>query len=76
MSIRKQIERRLRDADMRFNPDHCDGGGSCAGEVLLYCWHPHREGRLVDMLDCTGEVEFGTGRAQTGAVLGGCVHRD
>jgi len=27
------------------------------------------------MLDCTGEVEFGTGRAQAGAVLGGCIYR-
>lgn len=63
MSIRKEIECRLCDADMRFDAYESDCRGCGSGEVLLDGWNPHRECSFVDMLNCAREIELGTGRA-------------
>ena len=39
-------------------------------------WDPHGEAGFVDILDCVREVEFRTGFAEAGAVLGCNIDRD
>lgn len=50
MPIGQQIERRLRDADVRLDPDNRHGGRRAPRrEVLSDRRHPHGEGGLVDV---------------------------
>jgi len=82
MPLPQQIQRRLRHANMRFDPhDHYlmrtrDSAGR--GEVPGYGRDPHREGGFVDVFDGGEGVEgeFGAGFAQAGFVLRGGVDGD
>ena len=82
MSRSQQVQRRLGDADVRFQADDDDlGGRRRRGEVGVggQRGEPHAEAGLVEVgLDqgvgcCGGQggLELGGGVAEAGAVLGG-----
>lgn len=75
MPASKRVYRRLRDADVAFNPHDDNLRRGPGGEVMLKRG-PHAEGGLVDFFDGGGKVELGAGWAETGGVLGGGVDGD